>query len=281
MKKWQYNSSLYNSMTDNAYVCVLSTESYVPGVLALAYSLCAVKTKFPFFVLVPEHQHAQFSHILSAYSIRVLSAPPIEIDADILDQSVVDQRVSYWRDTFFKLQIAKLKQFTKIVLLDADMIVLRNIDHVFAFPHMSAVAAGQIKHPHWVQLNSGFMVIEPTDSFEYLVQSCLPHAIQELCALGNSFGDQDIFNYCYKDWPKRTELHLPEVYNTMTDCINLVANRDGLSKIYIAHFIGKTKPWHYTKEFLFKRFKEGMRYMQLSEFILTMKYIAFLRKSRF
>lgn len=60
---------------------------------------------------------------------------------------------------FSKLHAWGLTHFKKVILIDSDMVVLRNIDHLFLQPDLSAVedpgAPGKF--------NSGLMVISPNE----------------------------------------------------------------------------------------------------------------------
>lgn len=117
--------------------------------------------------------------------------------------------VSHWGDTFFKLEIFKQTQFEKMVFLDSDMIVLKNIDDLFEKPHMSCVAAGQELHKDWVDLNSGIMVIEPNETDYEQLTLMAPQIYKSFVDRGIGVGDQDVIKAYFKDWVKCKELHLP------------------------------------------------------------------------
>lgn len=281
MLPWKYNEELYSLNSNDAYVCFLTNTQYVPGVLVLAHSLCRVLSCYPLYVVVPIEMEKILTPLFSPYGIHVISITSLHIDPSLVARSVVTDTLNYWENTFFKLQVSKLQQFRKVVLLDADMIVVKNIDHLFQSPHMSAVAAGQIKHSHWVQLNSGLMVVVPDSQFEQLLSDNIHSAFSSLLAENRSFGDQDIFNFCYPNWPAENDLHLPETYNAMSDCINSISQKYGFRNIHIAHFIGKCKPWNRDKSYVFSLFKEALKQMRFSEFRLFMKYYFTLKKISF
>ena len=71
---------------------------------------------------------------------------------------------SHWTNTFDKLLIFELIQFDKLVYLDSDMYIRKNIDELFERENMSAVIdrrIGPIISEDWIKLTSGLMVIEP------------------------------------------------------------------------------------------------------------------------
>ena len=158
-----------------------------------------------------------------------------------------ENRVDYWKETLFKLKVFDLTQFDKIVFLDGDMIVFKNIDHLFELPHMSCAAAGQELHKDWIKLNSGLMVIEPNHE-EYLgLEKSIDKVYKERTDAGRGFGDQDVIqDYYDKLWFESDRLHLSSVYNTMLGYAGHLHKNGEISNIndiYVYHFTGRQKPW--------------------------------------
>jgi alpha-N-acetylglucosamine transferase len=77
-----------------------------------------------------------------------------------------------WKNCWTKFQIFNLIEYDKIVFLDADVMVLKNLDHLFKKPHMTAALDGEYWNlwPSWPHFNSGCLVIEPsTDLFNNIL----------------------------------------------------------------------------------------------------------------
>lgn len=182
--------------------------------------------------------------------IEELQALEIDyIQIENFDESIIqrENKVDYWKETLFKLKVFDLTQFDKIVFLDSDMLVLKNIDHLFEMPHMSSVGAGQELHSDWVKLNSGLMVIEPNHE-EYLgLERLIDQVYREKTEAGLGIGDQDVIQAYYdKLWFESDRLHLSSVYNTMLGYAGYMQKNGaitGLDDIYVYHFTGKQKPW--------------------------------------
>ena len=70
-----------------------------------------------------------------------------------------------WENVPSKFEIFNLTQFEKIVYLDADIYVLKNLDHLFAAPHLTAALDGEYFNlwEGWPHFNAGCMVIEPSN----------------------------------------------------------------------------------------------------------------------
>ena len=223
---------------EKAYISLITNESYLKGVLTLAESVKKTKTNIPFYVLVPEDISEAVLEKLSRNCIEY-----IKFDNSSTEQVETNH---YWKDTIAKLTAFNLTQFDKIVFLDADAILFRNIDHLFDKPHLSAVAAGKELHPDWVNMNSGIMVIEPDATCYKDLVSLVPHAHKECIEKNLPFGDQDVISKYYPDWYKNEELHLPSEYNVLLGYGGILEKSNairGFSDVYFYHFTGKQKPW--------------------------------------
>lgn len=226
-----------------AYITLITNENYLNGALTLAQSVKNTKTEIPFFVLIPENISESVIKRLDSNKVKYIkfSDPQTEqVDTD-----------HYWKDTMTKLRLFDLTEFDKIVFLDADAIVFKNIDFLFEKPHMSAVAAGKELHPDWVHLNSGLMVIEPDSEHYNAMVSLIEEAHEECIKAGRPFGDQDVISKFYSDWHKNESLHLHSAFNVLLGYAGILKKAkviDDFSDIYFYHFTGKQKPWGSLKD---------------------------------
>lgn len=232
-----------------SFVTLLSTESYVPGVLALNESLRRFQSKFPLLVMVSNGIQASTKDLLKKSDMHVVTcSDSINIPAEIKNKS------DHWSNTFDKICIFGLTDYSKLVYVDSDMIILRNIDELFDKPHMSAVSAGKFLYPDWTRLNSGIMVIEPEQALPEKIMKTLEKSISEVVALGGkALGDQDLINAYYAEWPSATELHLDEGYNIFLSHLDAYIDKNSYAlpdenlplkkPVSIVHFVGKDKPW--------------------------------------
>ena len=232
-----------------AYITLLSTVSYLPGVIVLHDSVKRSDTPYPFWVAISSSVPPEVDAKLIDRGMYVLRLPiPIKIPLNFRENS------GHWGNTFDKIHLFGLTSFAKLVYLDSDMIVLKNIDELFDKPHLSAVAAGQLEHPDWIRLNSGLMVIEPEDQLPEKMVGVIDRAVEEVSALGsNKIGDQDIVNAYYRDWPHRKDLHLDDGYNLFFSDLDAYIDRHGYQisveanksskNVHVVHFVGPQKPW--------------------------------------
>lgn len=234
-----------------AFITLLSSPDYVPGVLCLARSLRRTGTRYALYVGishgVPRQAEAALQHE-GLNTLRLPARSPLP--------RTHEQKGHHWSHTFDKLHVFGLTQFDKLVYLDSDMMVLTDIDALFQAPHMSAVAAGQLLYPEWVRMNSGLMVVEPESGLPTRIGATLDKALAEAAADGRrAIGDQDLINTYYPDWPRREQLHLDQAYNVFYPDVDAYARTGryvfpGLTNvptaaapIRVLHFVGKRKPW--------------------------------------
>jgi alpha-N-acetylglucosamine transferase len=232
-----------------SFVTLLSTENYLPGVLALHESLRRFNSKYPLLVVVSNSIQPSIKDLLEKTSMQVVTcSDSMNVPAEIKNKS------GHWGNTFDKICIFGLTDFSKLVYVDSDMIILRNIDELFDKPHMSAVSAGKFLYPDWIRLNSGIMVIEPEQGLPEKIMTTLEKSILEVDALGGkALGDQDLINAYYAEWPTSTELHLDEGYNIFQSHLDAYIDKNSYAlpdenapfkkPVSLVHFIGKDKPW--------------------------------------
>jgi glycogenin glucosyltransferase len=231
-----------------SYVSLLATNDYLDGLLVLFYSLKQAKSKFDLCVLVTPDISLRTCSVLTAHSIAYTVIDCIKNPSDI-------HSGHRWFRSYSKLHVFGLTQYDKIVYLDADMLVLQNIDELFERPHMSAANAGGML-PHkadWLNMNSGLFVAVPS---AWLVNDMLSQVGKiEVLASGGTpqkprFGsDQDFVNAYYRDWTQRTDLHLDHKYNMLhyhldaySRCFGYTLT-PGAKRVAVIHYGSYLKPW--------------------------------------
>ncbi|PIL31792.1 hypothetical protein GSI_06496 [Ganoderma sinense ZZ0214-1] len=131
-----------------------------------------------------------------------------------------------------KLHIFRLTQYAKVIFLDADVLPIRPMSHLFTIPHEFAA----VPDVGWPDIfNSGVLVFTPgEEKFKELT---------ELLKSKGSWdgGDQGILN----EWRGDAWHRLSFTYNTTPTAVYTYApayERFG-SQISAIHFIGPNKPW--------------------------------------
>ena len=219
----------------HAYVTMLSGDgsAYVPGVEALGHSLTASGTSEPRIVMVtPEVPPAERAHLASqGWLIR---------DVEPIDNPNPEASLLFARfgKVFTKLRAWDLADLDKVVLLDADTVVLRNIDDLFARPDFAA--APDFFLPD--RFNSGVMVLAPS--------AAVFRAMLDQLRDSSSYdgGDQGFLNRFFPDWYAMPVANrLPIAYNVhhfvfQFLCAHESLKRGFLDEVRVVHYTLQ-KPW--------------------------------------
>lgn len=284
------------SLKKYAYVTMLSTDSYLPGVLALFQSIKQTNTKIEnFAVVVNEDIKKETKDRLEEKGYNVILKPKINIPDTIMSKNKI---LPYWNNTFDKFNIFDLVEYDKIVYLDSDIYVNKNIDELFDKSNMSAVTAGK-SYPgneSWRELNSGVMVVEPKSGIrEELIKKMKEMVkskkkIKKFSSLSNKrlfsnkkllelksrvikhmqgIGDQDVIEE-YFEWKDNKDLHLDEKYNVFANYSDYYAKKY-INDLSCIHFIDAKKPWNFTPKEL-SRIRNKLSYKKRTQYDFLENY---------
>ncbi|CAM4829175.1 unnamed protein product [Rotaria magnacalcarata] len=224
-------------MSSEAFVTLATTDGYALGALVVAQSLRKVGTQRSLVVmisnnlsdLIKQTLETSFDEVvvveeLNSYdneNLTLLSRPELGV-------------------TFTKINCWLLEKYSKCVFLDADVLVLRDIDDLFEREEFSAAPdAG------WPDcFNSGVFVYRPSkETFRKLVQ----FASQQDASFDG--GDQGLLNNFFSDWrTSDISRHLPFIYNVTSNTFYsyVPAVKRFRNDIRLVHFAGALKPWQLT-----------------------------------
>ncbi|XP_068732763.1 glycogenin-1-like isoform X1 [Montipora capricornis] len=220
---------------DEAFVSLVTNNSYANGALVLGYSLRRVNTTRKLVLLVARE-------VLEPTRERLARVwDHLEI-VDLLDSEDTTHLALLARPelgiTFTKIHCWNLTQYRKCVFLDADTLVVQNCDELFERDELSAVP--DIGWPDC--FNSGVFVFEPSRA---TYEALLEHAVQNGSFDG---GDQGLLNSFFTDWRTADiSRHLSFIYNMNSNAsyTYLPAFQQFGRDVKIVHFIGPIKPWHH------------------------------------
>ncbi|XP_008308730.1 glycogenin-1 [Cynoglossus semilaevis] len=224
------------TMSDEAFVTLATTDSYAKGALVLGQSLRNHNTSKKLVVLVGPHVAEPCREALGSIFDEVCLV-------DVLDSGDVAHLALMKRPdlgvTFTKLHCWTLTHYSKCVFMDADTLVLSNVDELFEREELSAAP-----DPGWPDcFNSGVFVFRPSnETHEQLLT---------FCAENGSFdgGDQGVLNSFFNTWATADiSKHLPFIYNLSSIAIYsyLPAFKQYGHNAKVVHFLGAVKPWNYS-----------------------------------
>ncbi|KAI8902522.1 nucleotide-diphospho-sugar transferase [Globomyces pollinis-pini] len=232
-----------------SFVTLLTNDKYLPGAIILAKSLKKSGTIYPTTVL------ATFSN-LSDKAVNVLQHTfDHVINVDLLLSNDPSNLALLGRPeldvTFTKLHTfnPKLLPFDRVCFMDADTMIVQNIDDIFEFvdrPSVEFAAAPDIGWPDC--FNSGVFVTKPSQK-----------TFEELISVANSEGsfdggDQGLLNTYFSTWSNEPSdlprtARIPFLYNVTPSTFYsyLPAFKKFHDSLKVIHFIGNSKPWKWSR----------------------------------
>lgn len=232
------------------YATLLSSDSYLPGVELLVASMKLVNSTYPLVVLVTEDLSDVVLNRLAELKLQTIKVSKV-LTPDIIMQhnkSLDPRMAETWKFCLTKFAVWTLEQFDKVIMCDCDILFMKNCDHCFVMPEMTAALDGEYfglwpKFPHF---NTGFFVVKPNRTvYENLIKfanAIDPSKIIDGYGRKYVLADQEILNLYYKDWVNHPECRLSKYYNVFAPHIAKAAEADIKANAYFIHFVG-SKPW--------------------------------------
>ncbi|KAG5033945.1 hypothetical protein JHK87_008855 [Glycine soja] len=216
-----------------AYATVLhSSEAYVCGAITLAQSLLQTGTKRDLILLIDKFISVRKREALSeaGWKIRIITRI----------RNPKAEKGSYNEYNYSKFRLWQLTDYDKVIFIDSDIIVLRNLDILFHFPQITATGNDQSI------FNSGIMVIEPS---KCTFRTLMRHRDDVVSYNG---GDQGFLNEVFVWWhrlPRRVNFLKNFWANTTVEARakNALFAAEP-AEVYAIHYLG-WKPWHCYRDY--------------------------------
>jgi len=255
-----------------AYVTLLTKTSYLPGALVLDYGLRAVHSKYPLVVMATPALPENVKDVLKKRGILIREVDPLKPEEGTHVLAAHDERFA---DTWTKLRGFELDEYERIVLLDSDMIIRRNMDELMemdlpqgqiAAVHVCACNPRKLDHypPDWIpancahtavahptdpppravegtprpytQLNSGTVVLNPSTE---LAEAIVHFLKTDARIPGFTFPDQDLLTIFFRG--KWTPLSW--FYNALKTLRYIHPDMWSDDEVRCLHYILPDKPW--------------------------------------
>lgn len=248
-----------------AWVTILSTNSYINGVVVLDRSLKTVKSKYPLYCVITDEVSEENIEVLTKLGIRIIHKPQI-VPNGLTYEDGINQTIfgNTWHLAMVKLHVFDLTAFDKIVYIDSDVILLQNMDDLFDKPHMTA---SQGLYTWWSgpvnnSFNSGLMVIQPN---HYIFTNILRY-YNKLCneILGKELiHDERIIDEFYPSWNSLYDkLRLDTEYNPWTTYFREEDLYYPTHSVKSIHII-EVKPWNKNKQYFINCMQKYPAYARL------------------
>ncbi|XP_010558734.1 PREDICTED: inositol phosphorylceramide glucuronosyltransferase 1 [Tarenaya hassleriana] len=248
----QFGVSVGSQSTKQAYVTLLYGDEFLLGVRVLGKSIRDTGSKKDMVVLVSDG--------VSDYSKKLLKADGWKVEKISLLENPNQVHPKRFWGVYTKLKIFNMTEYTKVVYLDADTIVVKNIEDLFKCSKFCA----NLKHSE--RLNSGVMVVEPSEA----LFNDMMRQVKTLSSYTG--GDQGFLNSYYPDFPNARVFdpsvsledlktrpvpqmeRLSTLYNADVG-LYMLANKWMVddSKLHVIHYtLGPLKPWDWWTAWLVK-----------------------------
>ncbi|CDP18299.1 unnamed protein product [Coffea canephora] len=211
-----------------AYATILhSAHVYVCGAIAAAQSIRMAGSTRDLVILVDE--------TISEYHRGGLEAAGWKIRTIQRIRNPKAERDAYNEWNYSKFRLWQLTDYDKIIFIDADLLILRNIDFLFEMPEISATGN------NGTLFNSGVMVVEPSNcTFQLLMDH-----INEIESYNG--GDQGYLNEIFTWWhriPKHMNFLKHFWMGDEEEIKEMKTRLFGADPpvLYVLHYLG-LKPW--------------------------------------
>ncbi|PSS30278.1 UDP-glucuronate:xylan alpha-glucuronosyltransferase [Actinidia chinensis var. chinensis] len=216
------------NMHREAYATILhSGDVYVCGAIAAAQSIRMAGSTRDLVILVDK--------TITGYHRSGLEAAGWKVQEIQRIRNPKAEKDSYNEWNYSKFRLWQLTDYDKIIFIDADMLVLRNIDFLFSMPEISATGNDA------TLFNSGVMVVEPSNCTYQLLMDQI-HKIESY-----NGGDQGYLNEIFTWWhriPKHMNF-LKHFWDEKDEDERDVKTRLFGAEppvLYVLHYLG-LKPW--------------------------------------
>ncbi|AAR28878.1 p13 [Leucania separata nucleopolyhedrovirus] len=245
---------------------VMLGDKYVAGALALAKSLLATNTRHRLVCMVtPDVSAAAVARLKMYYYVHVVDYVRYKCPRMMTKRQ--DQLYGAWIDyAFTKWQCLRLTAFEKIVYLDADHLVVKNIDHLFdleapalcfhsefhsyydRLSHGDRVSPDQIDGflaRNKVLGKTGTMLLKPSPALYSTVRKLLNanNDCLKQCRYHNGFDEQVFFQALVQNGIGATQLSFVYVWNA--GAYNKLRKN---IEPFVINYYGDKKPWDVLEE---------------------------------
>jgi lipopolysaccharide biosynthesis glycosyltransferase len=262
---------------EHAYVClVMKGDAYIPGAIVVAFSIKKTNTKNDIVCMVTPDVSANGVKQLAVVFDIVVPVEYITADTKVLKNKKIESIYGSWKSVAYtKWNILNMTQYKKVMFMDADLIVVENIDSLFELQTPAGTFSlsqanpftkkgvynpyKNVVHGHSVdrkEIRDGFetflcigtsLVITPNSShfeqYNNMVQSMAPFGF-ERCINGP---DEQSIVWFYHNVLNVQWTHISQAYN-MIPWKQKIWMPKLDDKVYVLHYVSKEKPWQLERD---------------------------------
>ena len=226
------------------YITLLSNDEYFLYTVALWHSHKNVNSKYPLTIIITEKLSKHIISKMNLLGMNYMYVDTSDFD-DIFNKSKISKN---WKEAFRKLTVFKLTQFEKMIFLDCDTIMVKNMDHLFEYDTLTTTSRYNSKSKKIRTLLSGMFVFEPslTDYNNILetISNVIDNKYSNKHLTINYANDEHILSEVFKGRMHKLDCvyqWMPHIFNRGT-----VLWKD----IYLVHIGAPKRKWFSTTRFI-------------------------------
>ena len=217
-----------------AYAAFFASEDFLPAMQVLLHSLSATAPEYPLVLGVVE---GLISPSVLAAALRHATMP-IEVQVwPAVPPPPAAKQAARWAINWTKLRLWQLERFRKVLYLDADVLVLQNLDEVFRNPldrFLGTPDWGRWTRPGSTKMNGGVFLFEPS--------AARLASMASFASMTHKYRSEEAEQGLLNGFFGAQACCLPHVYNAQKTLAMHYPTLFNLSAIKVLHFTGE-KPW--------------------------------------
>lgn len=237
-------------MSKYAYVALLyKTSIYYLGALMLAKSLRDTKTKAKLVLMYKDVSDEQLNELKKYYDEL------INVDYILAPKLIHNYPESRFKEVFTKFNCFKLTQYDKILMIDIDMLVVQNMDHLFELKTPAALKRGPKIYKNGEKIsineferdgkmisgiNAGLMLFEPNMKTFNDIMKTIQNPPKTYVPARDP--EQAFISWYYRDkW-----YNISHLYNYQFTLGTIFPHKyNQTQKPFNIHYSSPTKPWNF------------------------------------
>lgn len=216
-------------MDNFAYAALLFNNEFYYGILLLKRSLDLVKSKYPLVVFYTEN-----------VKLEIIQELEEDINCICLPVCMINNFGN--KQIFYKYEIFYNTAYQKYCLLDADMLILKNIDHLFTIDKDIVLLGADYNQKF--EIATEVMLGSPFSTIGFELQEANKiFDIETKKQLSEQSYLELFLNTYYSEYKNRIYLLPQNIYNC-----NTIVNMNDIHTIHnaaIIHYSGYPKTWRY------------------------------------
>lgn len=164
-------TTMYNEKGKKIYAyvtLVMMGDRYIPAAIVLAHSIRKLESKADLVVMITKDVSEAGKRILASFYDRIVNVKYLNVPNW---RGQKQQKRKYLEYVFTKFNLFNLVQYKKVLLIDADALVLKHPDHLFT---LNAPAGCFLKHKEWFIYydEKGNYILPPNKKIQWYSEMC-------------------------------------------------------------------------------------------------------------